>query len=135
MGHVPCTHDGTDMPTCTPDLRHAHRLPQEVREACRHGGGLHGACLNAHGTWTGAGNEHEQVVVEGATMSWGGLLFRDPMLSWMNVVKYTTRNKFLDFGGLNSKIDDSMARKPIGLLLDYFFVTYTTLTIARDPRR
>ena len=77
----------------------------------------------------------EQVVVEGATMSWGGLLFRDPMLSWMNVVKYTTRNKFLDFGGLNSKIDDSMARKPIGLLLDYFFVTYTTLTIARDPRR
>ena len=58
MGHVPCTHDGTDMPTCTPDLRHAHRLPQEVREACRHGGGLHGACLNAHGTWTGAGNEH-----------------------------------------------------------------------------
>ena len=77
----------------------------------------------------------EQVVVEGATMSWGGLLFRDPMLSWMNVVKYTTRNKFLDFGGLNRKIDDSMARKPIGLLLDYFFVTYTTLTIARDPRR
>ena len=56
----------------------------------------------------------------------------------MLVVKYTTRNKFLAFGGLklalNSKIDDSMARKPIGLLLDYFFVTYTTLTIARDPR-
>ena len=73
--------------------------------------------------------------MEGATLSWGGLLFRDPMLSWMNVVKYTTRNKFLDFGGLNSKIDDSMARKPIGLLLDYFFVTYTTLTIARDPRK
>ena len=61
------------------------------------------------------------------------------MLSWMNVVKYTTRNKFLAFGGLimNSKIDhdDSMARKQIVLLLDYFFVTYTTLTIARDPRK
>ena len=70
-------------------------------------------------------------------MTWGGLLFRDPMISWMNVVKYTTRNKFLAFGGLNtcSKIDDSMVRKPIGLLLDYFFVTYTTLTIARDPRK
>ena len=48
-------------------------------------------------------------------MTWGGLLFRDPMLSWMNVVKYTTRNKFLAFGGLNSKIDDSMVRKPIVL--------------------
>ena len=64
MGHMPCTHDGKDMPACTPDLRHAHRLPQEVhvREACRRGGDLHGAfaciCLNAHGTWTGAGNEH-----------------------------------------------------------------------------
>ena len=60
MGHVPCTHDGTDMPACTPDLRHAHRLTQEVREAWWHGGDLHGACLNAHGTmsWTGAGNEH-----------------------------------------------------------------------------
>ena len=53
----------------------------------------------------------------------------------MNVVKYTARDKFLYFGGLNSKIDDFMARKPIGLLLDYFFVTYTTLTIARDPRK
>ena len=68
-------------------------------------------------------------------MSWGGLLFRDPILFWMNVVKYTARDKFLYFGGLNSKIDDFMARKPIGLLLDYFFVTYTTLTIARDPRK
>ena len=55
-------------------------------------------------------------------MSWGGLLFRDPMLYWLNVVKYTTRNKFLDFGGLNSKIDDSMARKPIVLLLYYFLL-------------
>ena len=62
----------------------------------------------------------EQVVVEGATMTWGVLLFRDPILSWMIVVKYTTRNKFLAFGGLNSKIDDSMARKPIVLLLDDF---------------
>ena len=77
----------------------------------------------------------KQVVVEGATMTWGVLLFRDPMLFWMIVVKYTTRNKFLAFGGLNSKIDDSMARKPIVLLLDYFFVTYTTLTIARNPRK
>ena len=68
-------------------------------------------------------------------LSSGGLLIRDPILSWMIVVKYTARNKFLAFGGLNSKIDDSMARKPIVLLLDYFFVTYTTLTIARDPRK
>jgi hypothetical protein len=96
---------------------------------------LYMPCMARYGPWTGDIPPLEQVVVEGATMSWGGLLFRDPMLSWMNVVKYTTRNKFLDFGGLNSKIDDSMARKPIGLLLDYFFVTYTTLTIARDPRR
>ena len=50
-------------------------------------------------------------------------------------VKYTARYKFLTFGGLNSKIDDSMVRKLIGLLLYYFFVTYTTLTIARDTRR
>ena len=62
MGHVPFTHDGTDMPTWTPNLRHAYKLPHEVRvsEAYRHGGGLPGACLNAqcHGTCTGAGNEH-----------------------------------------------------------------------------
>ena len=50
----------------------------------------------------------------------GGVLIRDPILSWMIVVKYTDRNKFLASGGLNSKIDDSMARKPIVLLLDYF---------------
>ena len=51
----------------------------------------------------------------------------------MSVVKYTARNKFLAFGGLNSKIDDSMARKPIVLLLDYFFVTYAALAIANGP--
>ena len=68
-------------------------------------------------------------------MTWGVLLIRDPTFSWMINVKYTARDKFLAFGGLNSKIDDFMARKPIGLLLDYFFVTYTTLTIARDPRK
>ena len=53
-------------------------------------------------------------------MTWGVLLIRDPILSWMNVVKYTARNKFLAFGGLNSKIDDSMARKPMVLLFYYF---------------
>ena len=50
----------------------------------------------------------------------GGLLIRDPILSWLNVIKYTARNKFLVFGGVYSKIDDSMARKPIVLLLDHF---------------
>ena len=41
-------------------------------------------------------------------MTWGVLLIRDPILSWMIVVKYTARNKFLALGGLNSKIDDSI---------------------------
>ena len=62
----------------------------------------------------------QQVVVRGATMTWGVLLIRDPILSWMIVVKYTARNKFLAFGDLNSNIDDSMVRKPIVLLLYYF---------------
>ena len=53
-------------------------------------------------------------------MTWGVILIRDPIRSWMIVVKYTVRNKFLAFGGLHSKIDDSMARKPIVLLLYYF---------------
>ena len=53
-------------------------------------------------------------------MTWGGLLFRDPTFFWMINVKYTARDKFLAFGGLNSKIDDSMARKPIVILLDHF---------------
>ena len=62
----------------------------------------------------------KQVDVGGATMTWGVLLIRDPILSWMIVVKYTARNKFLAFGGLYSKMDDSMARKPMLLLLDHF---------------
>ena len=33
MGHVPCTHDGTDMPACTPDLMHAHVLPNDLKKA------------------------------------------------------------------------------------------------------
>ena len=53
-------------------------------------------------------------------MTWGGLLIREPILYWMIVVKYTARNKFLALGGLNSKIDDSMAHKPMVLLLHYF---------------
>ena len=50
----------------------------------------------------------KQVDVGGATMTWGVLLIRDPILAWMIVVKYTARNKFLALGGLNSKIDDSI---------------------------
>ena len=70
-------------------------------------------------------------------MTWGVLLIRGPILSWMIVVKYmyTARNKFLAFGGLNSKIDGSMARKPIVLLLYYCFVTYTTLTLCNELER
>ena len=41
----------------------------------------------------------------------GGVLIRDPILSWVIVVKYTARNKFLAFGSLYRRIDDSMARK------------------------
>ena len=55
-------------------------------------------------------------------MTWGVLLIRDPTFSWMINVKYTARDKFLAFGGLNRKIDDFMARKPIGILLDYFLL-------------
>ena len=55
-------------------------------------------------------------------MTWGGVLIRDPILSWMIVVKYTARNKFLAFGGLYRKIDDSMAQnlKPMLLSLEHF---------------
>ena len=48
-------------------------------------------------------------------MTWGVLLIRDPTFSWMIVDKYTARDKFLAFGGLNRKIDDFMARKPMSL--------------------
>ena len=48
-----------------------------------------------------------------------GVLIRDPILSRMIVVKYTARNKFLAFGGLYRKIYDSMAQKPMLLLLEH----------------
>ena len=64
--------------------------------------------------FSGASSQ-EQVVVEGATMTGGVLLIRDPTCSWMIIVKYTARDKFLAFGGLNRKIDDFMARKPMSL--------------------
>jgi len=43
-------------------------------------------------------------------MACGGVLMRDPILSWISIVRHTVKNKFPGFWDFYRKIDDFRAR-------------------------